>query len=207
MKDIIGREINENSLVIGMTIGRHSDGMRFGVYNGTSVNWRNGVVSVPYNVYLIENPTEKELKIKLGIINMHEKAQRSKEESLAQRKALKRIPAKDLVIGESYDDDRGYSYVYLGKGSVWEGVSTEALQGYIYLSAYYCEYNVETDYFISLPSVDVLKNPRKLVKVSEKKQIDYVFDKIEFTIKESPRKGWRGYGYSDGKSLKFKLGE
>ncbi len=206
MEDIIGREVNENDLVIGMVIGRHSDGMRFGVYNGNSVNWRNGVTSVPCNVYLIENPSEKEQGIKQSIIDKVKVAKERNEEAKAKRRELKRMPTKDLVIGESYEDDRGYSYVYLGKGSVWEGNDTKALQGHIYLSAWYSRYNATTGFFDSLPHVAVLKNPKKLVKTSEKKTINYVFNEVEFILKESPRNRWGGYGSYPGKTLKFKLG-
>jgi hypothetical protein len=205
MQDVLGREVNENDLVLGMTIDRHSDGMRFGVYNGISVNWRNGVTSVPANVYLIENPSEKEQGIKQNIIEKVKAAKERDEEAKAKRKALKQIPTKDLVVGKSYEDDRGRRYVYLGKGIVYDGYTRRTEQGYLYLSGYSCEYNVETDCLNRLPTVYTLKNPRKLVTVSEKTDISYTFDKQEFTLKEERRKSWFG-GYDKEKFLRFKLG-
>ena len=61
MKDILQREINTGDLVVGMVIGRDSDGMRFGVYNGNSVDfmcYNSGLItSVLRNLYVITNPT------------------------------------------------------------------------------------------------------------------------------------------------------
>lgn len=203
MEDIIGREVKENDLVLGMTIGRHSDGMRFGVYNGTSVNWRNGVTSVPNNVYLIANPTEREQGIKQKIIENIDKLRKEEEESLAKRRALKRIPTKDLVVGGSYADDTGSKYVYLGKGSVYDSYNGKTSVGYVYLSCWSDSYNKEADVFSSLPYVTVLKNPKKLVDTVDK-IIDYDFDKSEFILRETVRKSWFG-GNDRAKSLKFTL--
>lgn len=207
MQDILGRELKENDLVLGMVISRNSDGIRFGVYNGTSVNWRNSGASTMCNLYLIENPSEKELKIKQGIIDKLAKEKQEKEAAEAKRKALKRIPTKELIIGETYEDDRGYRMVYLGKGSVSNSYTREFEQGYIYLTGSYSEYDADNDCFYYLPSVTALKNPKKLVKVSEEKLFGYTFDKQEFVLKGSRKKSMFSYGYDREKSLKFKLGE
>lgn len=207
MKDILDRELKKNDLVLGMTIGRYSDGIRFGVFNGSGIYWqrhRGVMTSTVTNVYLIENPLEQELEIKKNILDAVDKIRREKDEAKAKRKALKRIPTKDLVIGETYVADDGYKYVYLGIGSVTRGdypCGTE--RGYIYLSGG-GQYDKKDDVFVFLPSVTVLKNPKKLVEVSKEKTTDYVFDKKEFTLKRSGAGYW--YSNRNPKSLTFKLG-
>lgn len=210
MKDILGRKLKLNDLVLGMTIGRHSDGIRFGVFNGESVDWskhdgRYLTTSVMNNMYLLENPTEKELEIKQKILALVEKERLHKEETLAKRKALARIPTKDLIVGKSYVDDRGYKYVYLGKGIVTDNYTRETKEGYIYLSSYNTkQYDSITDTFNYLPSYTVLKNPKKLVSALDEDIINYTFDKQEFTLKTLERSSY--YFGSRQYSLTFKLG-
>lgn len=62
--DILGRELKENDLVVAMAIGKHSRGMKVGLWNGSSVTYKGNYKSKPYNIYLINNPDEEELKIK-----------------------------------------------------------------------------------------------------------------------------------------------
>lgn len=188
MKDILNRELKENDLVLGMVVSRSSDGIRFGVVSKReSVNWLRGwnrnyiTTSKIINVYLIENPNEKELEIKQKIIDIINKNHKKYEETKAKKKALRRIPKKDLIIGESYIDDNNYKYVYLGKGKVFNSYTKKQREGYIYLSSFN-HYNKDIDAFNYLPQVDVLKNPRKLVKVLDEKLTDYIFDKKEFSI-------------------------
>lgn len=208
MEDILGRELKVNDLLLGMTIGRNSDGIRFGVFNGTSVHWskhncRYITTSTVTNMYLLENPTKEELEVKQKIIDMVTKEKQEAEQKKATKKALKRIPTKELTVGESYEDDSGYRWVYLGKGTIADNYRNTTDQGYIYLSEFYNKYNSETDTFWCLPNVTVLKNPKKLVKVTEEKLTDYTFDKTEFTLKQ-PKEGSGYYGRRD-KSLTFRL--
>jgi hypothetical protein len=213
IKDILGRELKENDLVLGMVISRDSDGLRFGVFNGISVHWgykdgRLAATSIMHNMYLIENPSEQELKIKQKIIDAVIRIQKEKDESEARRKALKRIPTKELIIGESYEDDKGDKYVYLGKGSVVESYRKTTKEGYIYLwFGYGCKYNKETDEFDSLPSATVLKSPKKLVKLLEEKLTDYVFDKKEFILKGVERRSFWNSWDRYRETLTFKLKE
>ena len=48
-------------------------------------------------------------------VTKRENEKKAREEA---KKALKRIPKKDLVIGEYYSDDTGRHFFYLGKGTV-----------------------------------------------------------------------------------------
>ena len=119
MKDILGRELKDGDLCIGMAIGRNSHGMHIGVFQGSSVvylsyneNYLNK--SCTSNTYLIENQTEKELEIK-------EKVQKllAEEENERKRKAsLKTIPLSKLEVGGVYKATNEYTYVYLGKRKV-----------------------------------------------------------------------------------------
>lgn len=119
MKDILGRELKDGDLCIGMAIGRNSNGMHIGVFQGSSVvhlsySEKNINKSCTSNTYLIENPTEQELVIK-------EKVQKLllEEENERKRKAsLKTIPLSKLEVGGIYKTTQGDTYVYLGKRKV-----------------------------------------------------------------------------------------
>lgn len=169
MKDILGREIPEGSLVIGMIVSRDSDGMRFGVFKGNTCVWRKYSLkkSKPGNVYLVENPSQQELKIKQEILEELNKKELEEKQKKDERKLLKRIPTKQLVIGEIYNDDKGGKWVYFGLSSVKTTVTDEygrqienpdVKHGYCYLPQWR-----STD----LSRVSVLKNPKKLVEKLE----------------------------------------
>lgn len=147
MQDILQREINVGDLVLGMIVSRDSDGMRFGVYNGSSVDSlkydRYLVTSVMRNMYLIANPTEEERQIKNKIIQMVNDQNEARKTAEEAKKALTRIPKKDLVVGEYYRDDTDRTFFYLGKGTVttydnWKHYVKDE-SGYIYLRP--LEYN------------------------------------------------------------------
>lgn len=127
--DILGRKLKDNDLVIGMIISRDSDGMRYGVINGKSIHWDNGIKSVCCNLYLIEHPNEKELEIKEKIlkeIHEHEQA----------KKKVKEI--KLFKVGHIYKTLNGLEFAYLGKGKVTD-IKGNTKEGYIYY--YICEYS------------------------------------------------------------------
>lgn len=177
MKDILNREIPDDSLVIGMIVSRDSDGMRFGVSQGEHVGWqRYGLVrSKPRNVYLVEHPSEQELKIKQEITDAIHKEELEKEVKDNKRKALKRIPTKQLVPGGYYTDDKGNNWCYLGKATVKSTVTDDYSRvisgpdeehGYCYVS----QWHLPKLYFM-----EVFKSPKKLVNTWEpegKQKID-----------------------------------
>lgn len=120
MKDILDREIPDGSLVIGMIVSRDSDGMRFGIFKDNKCIWKRwGLMkSKPRNVYLVENPSEKELEIKQEIFDeLHKKKLAEKQEE-EHKKSLKRIPKNDLIVGGYYLDDKGGQWCYLGFSTV-----------------------------------------------------------------------------------------
>lgn len=164
MNEILNRVINIGDIVIGMTIGRNSDGMRVGVFNGKSVDFIRGnyiITSTLRNLYLVDNPTKQELEIKEQILNKLQENHKAHEEKITKRKALKRIPKSDLVIGEWYKDDKGNQFFYLGYGKVTFGILGEK-EGYIYLRPSY--YYGAKQYV----HVDVTKTLRKIVELGDK---------------------------------------
>lgn len=196
LTDVLKRPIKEGDLVIGMVIGRGSDGIRFGVCNGTSVNWGSGrwggVASTMSNMYLVENPCAKEAEIRDKIIADIAEAKKKSAEREAAKKLLKRIPTKDLVVGKTYVDDKGNHQIYLGKGIVHESYGNETKEGFIYVTCYSDSYNVEKGLFSSVPYFAVLKSPRKLVALSDKVLTKYPFGNgnKEFILKEE-ESTWR----------------
>lgn len=174
MKDILGREIPNGSLVLGMIVSRDSDGMRFGIAQDTSVIWRYGTVSKIRNVYLIENQSEQEVLIKQEIEQQILENQKEAEESKRLRKETKRIPKKDLVVGGYYKDGNGSKMLYFGKCKVVTYITDgwgreygrEENVGYGYLESWR---------FPKISRVKVVKNPYKLVdtwKPEESKIVD-----------------------------------
>lgn len=88
MTDILGRELKDGDLCIGMAIGRYSSGMHIGIFQGQSVAHLSGEKylskSCTSNTYLIENPTEQELAIKDKIqkLLIEEENERKRKASL-----------------------------------------------------------------------------------------------------------------------------
>lgn len=119
MKDILGREIKDGDMCIGMAIGRNSRGMHIGVFQGSSVvylSYSEGSLnkSCTSNTYLIENPTDRELEIKEKILKLMSEEKERKEKVAA----LKTIPLSKLEVGGIYKSTQGEFYIYLGKRKV-----------------------------------------------------------------------------------------
>lgn len=193
MKDILDREIPLNALVIGMIISRDSDGIRFGVFNGKTVDWSYShwgssiVRSTCSNMYLVENPTEKELEIKNDILDKVAKNYQEELAAKAKKKALKRIPKKDLIIGEYYKDDTGRCFWYFGEAKVIEINERKRdpikSEGYVYVTGYQYESRKEFRYTVS-------KTLRKIVeKVIPESPNDFT-DNIKSLSFPGP--GWNG---------------
>ena len=114
MNDILGRELKDGDLCIGMAIGRNSHGMHIGIFHGSSVvhlSYGGISKSCTSNTYIIENPNEQELEIK-------EKVQKLLDEEENERKrraSLKTIPLNKLEVGGIYKTTQGDTYIYLGK--------------------------------------------------------------------------------------------
>ena len=212
MKDILGRELKDGDLCIGMAIGRNSHGMHIGVFQGSSVvhlsyNEKSINKSCTSNTYLIENPTEQELAIK-------EKVQKLliEEENERKRKAsLKTIPLSKLEVGGIYKTTQGDTYVYLGKRKViledlFRKIKKEE-EGNCFVYVYFMHdddikdpskekildklLNINT--YRGSHNIDVLKGNKKLTEMVRKIDLEFPLVKIA----ES------GYGWSNGKKYKL----
>lgn len=117
MKDILGRVVKMDDLVVCKGTGRHSKGMRIGVQRENSVLFSNGNHTSYGELFVIKNPTEEELELKQQILKQESDALEAKKQQIAARKALTAIKKKDLQIGKIYKDDLDRYMCYLGKAS------------------------------------------------------------------------------------------
>lgn len=177
MKDILGREINQNDLVVAKGTGRYNNGLRVGIFNGNSVRFKNSCGS--YNqVFLIENPSEFELKYKNEILEQINKEKQLIEEREKERKSKKAIPKKELIIGQQYITDTDSKVIYLGYGKVNEYQAylgryedwrlTKEEEGFIYINEGWKQDEVKLDYD-TLKRYEVRKTRKRLVDKTDKK--------------------------------------
>lgn len=118
MKDVLGREIKDGDMCVGMAIGKYSSGMHIGVARGCSVCYLSygGTLrkSCTSNMYLIVNPTQQELELKQEIVHLL-----NEEDELKKKKTqMKTIPLGKLVIGGIYKSTNNDYWLYLGKRTV-----------------------------------------------------------------------------------------
>lgn len=198
-EDILGREIKDGDLCVGMAIGRDSKGMNIGVWTGTSMcildRWDGVRKTNMSNIYLISNPTEEELKIKAEVLE----EMRKKELEKAEKAKQKTIPLKELEIGGVYEGLNGGTYIYLGSNRLIidrleETVggrfrfleSVEDASGNIFSYVFLSENDTEEDIINKVfnrrydrpSSFGVLKGNKKLVKLVRKVDISLPFTKI-----------------------------
>lgn len=164
--DILGRELKENDLVVAMATGKHSRGMKVGLWNGSSVTYKGNYKSKPYNIYLINNPDEEELKIKEQILSDIKKEEDEVLKLKLEKKLKKKIPNKEIKPFNWYKDDNDEEWLYLGYGTITtydvyeytkEKHSILNREGYIYVQKL-------DDYDYIGRWSKVLKNPKKLVE-------------------------------------------
>lgn len=192
MKDILGRELKDGDLCIGMAIGRDSHGMHVGVFKGQSVvhltwNEKSLSKSCTSNTYLIENPTEQELVIKEKVQKLLDEEERER----ARKASLKTIPLKDLEVGGIYKSTQGDTYIYLGKRKVifedlWRKTKKEE-EGNCFVYIYSIDktdsevlervLNINT--YRGMHCVDILKGNKKLTEMIKKVNLEFPMEKIE----------------------------
>lgn len=187
MKDILGRELKDGDLCIGMAIGRDSRGMHIGVFQGSSVvylRWDDKSLSKSStsNTYLIENPTEQELAIKEKV----EKLLIEEENERARKASLKTIPLKDLEVGGIYKSTNGSMHIYLGKRKVifedlWMGTKKEE-EGNCFVGIYNAENTtdaaildqvLEMDTYYGGHYINILKGNKKLTEMVKKVDLKF----------------------------------
>lgn len=201
MKDILGRELQDGDMCIGMAIGRYSHGMRIGVFKGASVVYLGTNESYidkshTSNTYLIENPTEKELEIKYKINTFLQQ----EEEERKKKASVKTIPLNRLEIGGIYKDVNGRIYVYLGKRKVtledFYRDNKEEKEGQCFVYIYSIDNKTDDgirdeiltiDTYRRTHSVDVLKGNKRLVELIRKVDLEFPLVKIAKNAE-----GWYG---------------
>lgn len=195
MNDILGRELKDGDLCIGMAIGRNSHGMHIGVFQGSSVvhlsySEKSVNKSCTSNTYLIENPTEQELAIKEKVLKLLEE-----EENERKRKAnLKTIPLNKLEVGGVYKTTQGDVCVYLGKRKVifedlWRKTKREE-EGNCFAYIYYISEDKTTNdeilnnvlnihTYSESHNIDILKGNKKLTEMIRKVDLEFPLTKIK----------------------------
>lgn len=192
MKDILGRELKDGDLCIGMAIGRDSRGMYIGVFKGQSVvhlsrDEKYISKSSTSNTYLIENPTEQELAIKEKV----QKLLAEEEKERARKASLKTIPLKDLEVGGIYKNTQGDTYIYLGKRKVtfedlWRKTKKEE-EGNCFVYIYsidktdseILERVLDINTYRGTHCVDILKGNKKLTEMVKKVDLEFPMEKIK----------------------------
>lgn len=192
MSDILGRELKDGDLCIGMAIGRNSHGMHIGVYQGASIAYtsHNGAYlhkSCTSNTYLIENPTEQELAIKEQVL----KLLKEEEEERKRKASLKTIPLNKLEVGGIYKTTQGEMYIYLGKRKVifedlWRRTKREE-EGNCFVYIYSIKDKTDDkildnvlhiNTYNSSHNVSVLKGNKKLTEMVKKIDLEFPLVKI-----------------------------
>lgn len=117
MEDILGREIHDGSMCVYMGIGQYSH-MHVGVFMGKSMYFLSGNTlcrgNYTTNMYLLENLSETEIKIKNRILERIVKEKEEREKERKRKSEMKAIPFSKMVIGGIYETIGGERYVYLG---------------------------------------------------------------------------------------------
>jgi len=194
LRDVLNNEINPGDFVIGMIVSRDSDGIRFGIANEKTITWGSFysdesiylTTSTVRNIYKLSNLSPKELEIKNKLASKIEEVRQNEERLKAEKKALKRIPSKDLIIGKSYQGEGkwGSEYIYLGYGSVREvdsrGDDENFAEGFIYLNKFTPDENGKANW---LPSYSVLQSRKKLTKQIDDLVPNFIFHK-DFIISQ-----------------------
>lgn len=195
MRDVLDNEINPGDFVIGMIVSRDSDGIRFGIANEKTITWGSFyndeifslTTSTVRNIYKLVNLSEKEWDIKTKLEKKIEGKKQNEERLKAEKKALKRIQSKDLIIGKSYEGEKrsGNRFIYLGYGSVREvdsrGDDEDFKEGFIYLNRFIPDENGKVNW---LPFYKVLQSRMKLTKQIDDLVPNFIFHK-DFIISQN----------------------
>lgn len=137
-KDMFNRDIPNFSLVIGFRdYGKWID-QRIGLFYYDKIIFEGGSgINLYYvdRLYLIENPSEQELQVKMNIINL-----------IKMRQEIKPLSAKNHTPGHIYVMGNDNAQAYVKNGGAWPGVMyiyLGRMKKYIYRRGSY--YNNEID--------------------------------------------------------------
>jgi hypothetical protein len=129
-KDILGREINENDVVV--VKGNYGCDMEIGVFIGKSVRTINGPKHAE-DMFLVENPGSKELAIKKDILDKLAK-ERAAATVAKAKKATQKANVPGTIYQMSKDDEL---FLYCGKCLLTiykDGAFAEQESGHLYLT-------------------------------------------------------------------------
>ena len=200
MKDLLGRELKDGDMCIGMAIGRDSRGMHLGIFQGSSVvylsyNEEYLNKSCTSNTYLIENPTEKELVVRDKIQKLMDKEAEERE-----RKAnLKTIPLSKLEVGGIYKTTQDQFYMYLGKRTVtlednvrnWRSDKEE---GNCFAYVYSYENKTDEEIIDRSVSINTYRGEHNITIIKGNKKLTEMVRKVDLTfplvVEEKSDGGW-----------------
>ena len=188
MKDLLGRELKDGDMCIGMAIGRNSRGMHLGIFQGSSVVYLSHNEdylnkSCTSNTYLIENPTEKELKVRNKIQKLLDEEEKERE-----RKAnLKTIPLSKLEVGGIYKTTQGDFYLYLGNRTVTFEDKTRSWRsdeqkGNCFVYVYSHENRTDEEIINSLELISLYRGTHNINIIKGNKKLTNMVRKIELTF-------------------------
>lgn len=187
MKDLLGRELKDGDMCIGMAIGRNSHGMHLGIFQGSSVvylSYNEEYInkSCTSNTYLIENPTEKELAVK-------DKIQKLLDEEIKERERkanLKTIPLSKLEVGGIYKTTQDQFYMYLGKRNVTFEDNVRSLQdkqeGHCFAFIYAFEDKSDEEIMDRVLSINTYRSKHNLDVLKGNKKLTEIVRKIDLTF-------------------------
>lgn len=112
--DILGRELHDGDVCVGKGTGRYVVGMDVGVWSGKSIAFRGGGKRSMGDVFLVVNPSEKELEIKEEIAKSLSEIENKRKE----KESMPTISLSKLKVGGIYKCNNGDCYIYLGKRKV-----------------------------------------------------------------------------------------
>lgn len=177
MRELLGRELKIDDLVVVKGTGRYNLGLRIGIYCGSSVEFEGGKTSYT-ECFLVENPSEKELEVKNNILEARRKSEEMKLRKKEEAKKVKAIPYKDIIKGKIYKNADGNMYIYLGYGvfnqknpaNYSRRRSMMNMEGHIYIPVY--EYNLKKNIplkvdYDTLDYAKIIKTKYKLVSEVE----------------------------------------
>ena len=188
MRDLLGRELKDGDMCIGMAIGRDSRGMHLGIFQGSSVvylSYNEEYInkSCTSNTYLIENPTEKELEVRDKIQKLMDEEVKERE-----RKAnLKTIPLSKLEVGGIYKTTQGDFYMYLGKRTVtfedkMSNWRSDKQEGNCFVYVYSYEDKTDEEIIDRSVSINTYRGEHNVTVLKGNKKLTEMVRKIDLTF-------------------------
>lgn len=170
--DILGRELHDGDVCVGKGTGSDVAGMDVGVWKGKSIAFRGGDKRSMGDVFLVVNPSEKELEIKAEI----EKTLSEIEAKRKEKDSIPTIPLSKLQVGGVYKCNNGQTYIYLGRRKVTLSDCYRSRDNiteghcFVYVNAEWRDDNIKENIlnvntFHKTHNIEVLKGNKKLTEL------------------------------------------